>query len=220
VPTGQEFVATACHWFAASIAHAFELRLWCSRHASLPICCQCVFEAEQWADIPGHPGYQVSSLGRIRSVERVIIGTRRGKPMRKHVPARILKAVPSNSTGHLAVNLCERRKQRTRKVHRLVLEAFVGPCPAGMEACHRNDVATDNRLSNLRWDTRSANKRDAVRNGVHPEARKTHCKRGHEFTSENTYVRQGGVRRCRECHLDAAWKSKRRRRRLAADTAA
>jgi hypothetical protein len=51
-------------------------------------------------------------------------------------------------------------------VHRLVLEAFVGPCPAGMEACHNNGVRTDNRLENLRWDTRSANCRDRIRHGT------------------------------------------------------
>jgi hypothetical protein len=69
----------------------------------------------------------------------------------------------------------------------------------GLEACHLNDVATDNRLDNLRWDTRSANKRDTVRNGLHSQARKTHCKRGHEFTAENTYIRPDGARTCRRC---------------------
>ena len=44
-----------------------------------------------------------------------------------------------------------------RTVHRLVLEAFVGQCPDGMEACHENDVKDDNRLSNLRWDTHKNN---------------------------------------------------------------
>jgi hypothetical protein len=47
-------------------------------------------------------------------------------------------------------------------VHRLILEAFVSPCPNGMEACHEPDPdRLNNRLSNLRWDTRSANQLDA-----------------------------------------------------------
>lgn len=53
-----------------------------------------------------------------------------------------------------------------RYVHRLVLEAFVGPCPKGMECCHEDDNYTNNRLGNLRWDTRLASCRDAGRNGV------------------------------------------------------
>lgn len=45
-------------------------------------------------------------------------------------------------------------------VHRLVLEAFVGPCPEGMEGCHNNGNGLDNRLENLRWDTHQANMDD------------------------------------------------------------
>jgi len=45
-------------------------------------------------------------------------------------------------------------------VHRLVLEAFVGPCPDGMEACHLDSDKTNNRVSNLRWDTHLENMRD------------------------------------------------------------
>jgi hypothetical protein len=49
-------------------------------------------------------------------------------------------------------------------VHLLVLEAFVGPRPPGLEGCHANDIKADNRLVNLRWDTRKSNTRDKVRN--------------------------------------------------------
>ena len=44
-----------------------------------------------------------------------------------------------------------------RLLHRCVLEAFVGPCPTGMEGSHKNDDVTDNRLDNLLWETRSDN---------------------------------------------------------------
>lgn len=50
-------------------------------------------------------------------------------------------------------------------VGRLVLEAFVGPCPAGLQCCHANDDPWDNRLENLRWDTPKANAKDRARNG-------------------------------------------------------
>jgi len=52
-------------------------------------------------------------------------------------------------------------------VHRLVLTAFTGPCPTGLEACHFPDTnPSNNYLENLRWDTRSANQKDAVRSGT------------------------------------------------------
>lgn len=62
------------------------------------------------------------------------------------------------------------------KCHVLVLLAFVGPKPPGMEACHGPKGKADNSLSNLRWDTKAANEADKVRDGVvlvgerHPNA--------------------------------------------------
>lgn len=52
-------------------------------------------------------------------------------------------------------------------VHRMVLETFVGPCPEGSEACHRNGDKTDNRPENLRWDTHAANMADLMKHGGH-----------------------------------------------------
>jgi hypothetical protein len=62
-------------------------------------------------------------------------------------------------------------------VHRLVLEAFVGPCPEGMEGCHNDGNRLNNDLSNLRWGTRSDNRDDARKHGTmslgsrHPAAK-------------------------------------------------
>lgn len=50
-------------------------------------------------------------------------------------------------------------------VHHAVLLAFVGPCPAGLEACHGNGTRTDNKLKNLRWDTRGSNLHDRYAHG-------------------------------------------------------
>ncbi len=72
-----------------------------------------------------------------------------------------------NSLGYSVVTLCKDGNRFNKRVHRLVLETYVGPCPEGMEACHYNGVRTDNRLENLRWDTRSNNQLDAVRHGTH-----------------------------------------------------
>lgn len=68
--------------------------------------------------------------------------------------------------GYVVVNVRDLGGVYTnRLLHRLILETFVGPCPPGMQCCHYNDIKTDNRLENLRWDTPEANMRDALRNG-------------------------------------------------------
>jgi hypothetical protein len=147
---------------------------------------------EQWRPIPGYEGtHEVSSLGRVRVLDRLDAAghRRRGK---------VLKPRPING-AHLMVVLYRNGSRRDAMVHRLVLEAFVGPQPEGAEGCHWNDDPTDNRLENLRWDTRSANQLDSVRNGTHHFASRTHCSKGHEFTEENTYRRPEGRRACRTC---------------------
>lgn len=146
---------------------------------------------EKWKTIPGYEGrYEVSDLGSVRSLDRK---DTRGRRRKGRVMS--LRRQPS---GHLTVSLCN-GQQRSFPVHRLVLLAFVGPCPDGMEACHENDVPDDNRLANLRWDTRSANVMDSVRNGLHFMASKTSCPQGHPYTEENTYTYPTGRRACHEC---------------------
>lgn len=146
---------------------------------------------EEWRTIPGYEGYEVSDLGRVRSIDRLDARGRRRKG------AMLSQAL--QKSGHLTVSISGGGSRRTVGTHVVVLEAFVGPRPEGMDACHWNDVPADNRLSNLRWDTRSANVRDSVRNGNHPMANRTHCPKGHPYTDENTYRYPGGNRACNEC---------------------
>jgi hypothetical protein len=159
---------------------------------------------EQWRAVAGYGGcYQVSDLGRVRSMPYVDAqgGRRR---MRVHRPGRM------DAWGHLGVTLRRDGVVTSRYVHQLVLEAFVGPRPAGMVACHWNDVPDDNRVENLRWATTSDNRRDLIRNGHDPNLTKTHCLRGHEFDSANTR-RYRGRRHCRQCQRihDLAHRAKR-----------
>lgn len=147
---------------------------------------------EEWRAIPGHEGaFEVSSHGRVRSLSRLDAqGRRRVGKMRRLV---------RQPSGHFTVALRFNRVRQTFLVHHLVLLAFVGPRPDGMEGCHWDDNPGNNRLENLRWDTRSANCLDSVRNGTHHMARVTHCPQGHAYTPENTYSYPGGNRACREC---------------------
>lgn len=71
----------------------------------------------------------------------------------------------TKKSGHAYVNL-GKGTENERSVHRMVLEAFVGPCPEGMEACHGDGNASNNSLSNLRWDTHKSNMDDRNRHGT------------------------------------------------------
>ena len=169
--------------------------------------------AENWKPVVGYEGiYEVSDLGGIRALPRVDAqgGNRRLRVFR---PGRM------DAWGHLGVKLRRDGVVRSFYVHTLVLEAFVGPRPPEMEGCHWNDIPDDNRLSNLRWATRSANRYDCVRNGGDPNAGKSHCWRGHPFSPENTRA-YNGRRHCRECqHIYQAEYRARRAQRSAEERA-
>jgi hypothetical protein len=165
---------------------------------------------EIWLPVVSFEGsYEVSSLGRVRSLARVIPHSWSGS---RTLPSRILsQRLASNGTRHHkrypTVQIRDAEHNRyTRKVHQLVLEAFVGPRPDNHVACHANDDPTDNRLANLRWDTNSANTQDAVLNGCHPQTRKKVCRQGHAYTAVNTYLRPDGGRGCRACRRVASKK--------------
>lgn len=171
--------------------------------------------AESWRPVVGFEGaYEVSTLGRVRSLYRVVPHSRTGT---RTIPDRILSqqlrskgSLRPNTKRYPEVELRDGRshKRHVRKVHRLVLESFVGPRPDNCVACHANDDPTDNRLANLRWDTHSANTKDSVINGCHPQSRKTTCRKGHAYAAGNLYLRPDGGRGCRECRRIAIRKNR------------
>lgn len=145
---------------------------------------------ERWLPIPGHDGYEVSDLGRVRSLDRVIL-KRDGR--RQTVHGRTLRAWPEK--GYLSVHLGTGPRYL---VHRLVLEAFVGPCPPLMEALHGNGDRANACLNNLRWGTPSENAHDRIRHGTCSMTAKTQCPQGHPLAAPN--LCGSGLRRgLREC---------------------
>lgn len=115
---------------------------------------------EIWKSVPGWPGYEVSNLGRVRSYKK-----RKGLYwVIAKDPQRILR--PCMSAGYRAVYLSRGGSKEIHRIARLVLEAFVGPKPNGMEICHKDCVKTNDWLSNLRYDTRQGNLHDGVGPGV------------------------------------------------------
>lgn len=109
---------------------------------------------ENWLPIPGHPGYEVSDMGRVRSY-RV-----RGSRSLATSP-HILKP-HIDKKGYSGLNA---GKGQYKKVHQLVMLAFVGPCPEGMEVLHNDGNPQNNHLDNLRYDTHLANIREAAQSG-------------------------------------------------------
>lgn len=117
---------------------------------------------ERWSSIRGFEGfYEISTLGRVKSLARVVQKSN-GAMMR--IKERIMKP-RSQKSGHLLIWLCRNGQSQARNVHRLVADAFLSPCPEGMECCHNNGIASDNRLENLRWDTRSKNIKQSYEDG-------------------------------------------------------
>src|SRR5258707_113471 len=113
-------------------------------------------DIERWLPVPGYEGlYDVSDRGNVRSHHKTKGRRKNGMLM-----------APAMSAGHLMVSLVRDKKRRSWPVHQLVLMAFAGPRPAGMESLHGPGGNLDNRLSNLRYGTSKENKADQVRDGV------------------------------------------------------
>jgi hypothetical protein len=131
---------------------------------------------ERWRPVVGYEGlYEVSDLGRVRSLDRVSL--LQGK-YKRFAKGRVLKPIP-NSKGYHLVTLSKDGIQKTPSVHQLVLQAFVGPCPEGQLVRHGPGGKDDNRLSNLSYGTPKQNMADRLRDGTaiygdtHPMAKLT-----------------------------------------------
>ena len=104
---------------------------------------------ETWKPVVGHEGfYSVSDLGRVESLRRGIILS------------------PILRGGYFFVNLHVDGVRKMGDIHALVLEAFIGPRPAGMECRHDDGIKTNNNVENLRWGTRSENQMDRAKHGT------------------------------------------------------
>ena len=98
----------------------------------------------QWAWVHGYEDlYEVSNTGDVR----------RG--------VRVLKQQTTHD-GYHRLTLSKKNVRKNVTVHRLVLEAFRGPCPEGMQCAHKNGKRDDNRLVNLRWATPESNQKDRI----------------------------------------------------------
>ncbi len=113
-----------------------------------------MISVETFKSVVGWDGiYMVSDQGRVLSMSRRVQGPS-GRVARRR--ARFLRAA-QRGKGYMSVGLFRDGTRSNAVVHRLVLGAFRGPCPGGMEASHLNGDRLDNRASNLCWETRKDN---------------------------------------------------------------
>jgi hypothetical protein len=108
---------------------------------------------ERWLPVVGFPKYEVSDLGHV-----------------KHVTAAKCRRCSLSNWGYPIVTLSG-KPSRSRCVHHLVMEAFVGPRPGGLQINHKNGIKTDNRLENLEYITASQNIRHAMAMGLMEKVR-------------------------------------------------
>lgn len=121
---------------------------------------------EIWKPVANYPGYEVSDHGRVRSY--YVNASRGGYHGGFHrvlteTPQRIMKA--STNKRYPKICLFINGRCWSVLVHRLVLEAFIGPRPSGMVTCHNDGNAYNNHLDNLRYDTMRENNLDITRHG-------------------------------------------------------
>ena len=106
----------------------------------------------------GFPGYQVGDDGFVWSR----LASKKG-------PAGVWRRMgPKGRVGRPYIILCNGPQRKGYAIYQLVLLAFVGPCPNGMEPCHQDGNYHNNCLTNLRWDTHANNERDKKMHGTSP----------------------------------------------------
>ena len=115
---------------------------------------------ERWAWVPGSVYYLVSTFGRVISAHRDLVR----------------EVGDTDRAGYAVVGLHEDGRRRKAKVHQLVLEAFVGPCPPGCtQVRHLDGDPANNRLENLAWGTAAENAADKMRHGRSMSGARSPC---------------------------------------------
>ena len=139
---------------------------------------------EIWKDIEGYEGlYQVSNLGRVKSLPKPINVPGRGVYYSKE---KIIK-LSKNRGGYLEAHLCKEGKMKVMRVHRLVANAFISNPKNKEQVDHINTIRDDNRVENLRWATRSEN----INNPLTKEKQKKSLKGNNLGCKNHFYGKKG-----------------------------
>lgn len=125
-------------------------------------------QIEIWRPIAGLPGYDISSLGRLRSWRMRVLPphARYGSISGRRTEPLIRKLNPQPRTGRLTANICIDGKIRTVRIAQLVAQAFIPNPDNKPEVNHKSGVRNDNRVSNVEWVTKKANQDHATQFGL------------------------------------------------------
>ena len=125
---------------------------------------EAISEREEWRDIKGYEGqYQVSNLGRVKSLDRI-------SAQNHHLKERIRKP-ETDKNGYKIVNLCKEGIVTLHKVHRLVGEAFIDNPDNKPQINHKDGCKCNNCVGNLEWVNSSENVIHAFRIGIKKPSR-------------------------------------------------
>lgn len=166
----------------------------------------------KYVQLPKYPGYRVGRDGSLWTKKRSRLGKNcKWKRMRCHT---------NKATGYLYFKLRLGKPSRQHNIcqHTLLLEAFVGPCPKGMECRHLDGNRKNNILSNLQWGTRKEQCLDKVRHGTAVRGRCCHFAKLNEeaVLAMRRMMEQGATLKEAAnkfgCDESYAWKIRERKR--------
>lgn len=145
----------------------------------------------EYRDVPGFPGYRAGSDGTIwsrwRSCIKGRILTDNWRLMKQSV-----KKNRSIGRAYHYLNLTADGKATTFRVHRLILLAFVGPCPEGLEARHLDGIAANNHLTNLAWGTVAENTEDRKKHARYTNRNRLYTRNGRTLVLKD-WAREAGI---------------------------
>lgn len=158
---------------------------------------------EEWRDIAGYEGlYQISNLGRVKSLKREVnIKLLNVGWAKREVPELIRKQIIYKN-GYAGVQLHKQQRLHLSLIHRLVAKAFIPNPDNKPEVNHKNGNKLDNRVENLEWVTRAENdkhSRKILKNICGNKPKRVICVETgiiYESTGEasrNTKAKQGAI---------------------------
>jgi hypothetical protein len=156
---------------------------------------------EIWKEVVGYEGlYEVSSLGRVKSVGRLFMAIRHGSQTKITIRERILKQ-QFDVYGYKIVKLSANDSGKNIKVHRILAMAFL-PNPENKPSVnHLNGIKSDNRVENLEWCTCAENNQHAVDFRLIVRAKGRECKKSipiSQFTLSGVWLKDWWGARCVE----------------------
>ena len=162
---------------------------------------------EEWRSIPDFDGYEVSSYGRVSSIDRTATVMHKGRFRIKTFSSVLL--VQINDRGYARVSLYKNdRKKKAYKVHKLVAEAFIPNPENKPEIDHIDGIKNNNNVCNLEWVTHAENMRRALGTITFEIAEEIRLAYETEKISQENLGRRYGVKRCiiADIVINKSWK--------------